>query len=132
MEPDFMIMIIIIIIIYMYILDIWTYICIFMYMQTWKQCALPVITTMAMWQLIHLVTWCTVTHYALCLGCWALFGSLVSAMCNRTSCAQGHELPHSHCGDNREGTLFSWLHIFYAHLTSVRFEYAVYNGSLMT
>ena len=27
--------------------------------------------------------------------------------CNRTSCAQVHELPQSHCGDNREGTLFS-------------------------
>ena len=26
---------------------------------------------------------------------------------NRTSCAQVHELQQSHCGDNREGTLFS-------------------------
>ena len=34
-------------------------------------------------------------------------GSLVPAMCNRTSCAQVHELPQSDCGDNREGTLFS-------------------------
>ena len=25
----------------------------------------------------------------------------------RTSCAQVHELPQRHCGDNREGTLFS-------------------------
>ena len=25
---------------------------------------------------------------------------------NRTSCAQVHELPQSHCGDNRDGTLF--------------------------
>ena len=25
----------------------------------------------------------------------------------RTSCGQVHELPQSHCGDNREGTLFS-------------------------
>ena len=33
-----------------------------------------------------------------------------------------------HCGDNREGTLFSWLHIRYAHLTSVRFENSVYRG----
>ena len=24
-----------------------------------------------------------------------------------TSCDQVHELPQSHCGDNREGTLFS-------------------------
>ena len=28
-------------------------------------------------------------------------------MMNRASCAQVHELPQSHCGDNREGTLFS-------------------------
>ena len=28
-------------------------------------------------------------------------------MMNRTSCVQVHELPQSHCGDNREGTLFS-------------------------
>ena len=26
---------------------------------------------------------------------------------NRTSCAQVHESPQSHCGDNQEGTLFS-------------------------
>ena len=25
----------------------------------------------------------------------------------RKSCAQVHELPQSHCGDNREGTFFS-------------------------
>ena len=28
--------------------------------------------------------------------------------CN--SCVRRHELPQSHCGDNREGTCFSWLH----------------------
>ena len=33
------------------------------YMQSWKQCALPVITTMALWQLMHLGTWCTVTYF---------------------------------------------------------------------
>ena len=27
------------------------------YMQLWKQCALTVITTMALWQLMHLGTW---------------------------------------------------------------------------
>ena len=30
----------------------------------------------------------------------------VAAHATRTSCAQVHELPQSHCGDNREGTLF--------------------------
>ena len=52
----------------------------YIYMQSLKQCALPVITTIALW--LHLGT-------------------------NRTSCAQVHELPQSRCGDNREGTLFS-------------------------
>ena len=56
-------------------------------------------------------------------------------MRNRTSCAQVHELPQSHCGDNREGALFSWLHLYAydAHLASVKFEHsAVCRGSLMT
>ena len=48
------------------------------YVLSCKQCALPVITTMALWQRMHL-----------------------------GSCARVHELPQSHCGDNREGTLFS-------------------------
>ena len=26
------------------------------------------------------------------------------------------ELPQSHCGDNREGKLFSLLHIYHAHV----------------
>ena len=51
---------------------------------------------------------------------------------NRTSCVQVHELPQSHCGDNREGTMFSCIHIYYAHLTSVRIEHPVCHGSLMT
>ena len=33
------------------------------YMQLWKQFALPVITTMALWQLMYLGTWCTVYIY---------------------------------------------------------------------
>ena len=60
------------------------------YMKSWKQCAIPVITTMALWQLMHLGTW------------W---------FCSN-SCTQVHKLPQSHCGNNREGTLFSWLHIY--------------------
>ena len=46
---------------------------------------------------------------------------------NRTSCAQVHELPQNHYGDNRECTLFYIL--FHAHFGSVRFEH---RGSLMT
>ena len=48
------------------------------------------------------------------------------------SCVQVHELPQNHCGDNREGTLFSWLHINYTYLASVKFEHSVCRGSLMT
>ena len=76
------------------------------YMLSWKQCALPVITTMDLWQLIHLSTWCLITH--LHIGTIGIFGSLLPAMCNRTSYAQVHELPQSHRGDNRESALFSW------------------------
>ena len=49
------------------------------------------------------VSWITYDHlyYALCFACWEFFGPLVPAMCNRTSCAQVHELPQSHCGNNR-------------------------------
>ena len=121
------------------------------YIQSWKQCALLLITTMTLQQLIQLGTWCMVTHcwyqwtkkcttskartlivfmiacilcpssfseiWALCVSwitndhlhyapsfaCWAIFGSLVPAMCNHTSCGQVHELPQSHCSDNWEG-----------------------------
>ena len=66
---------------------------------------------------INALLWITYDHlyYAPCLACWALFGSLVPAMCNRTSCAQVRELPQSRSGDNWEGTLFSWLHIYIYH-----------------
>ena len=32
---------------------------------------------------------------------------------NRTCCAPDDELPQSHCGNNRESTLLSWLHRLY-------------------
>ena len=37
----------------------------------------------------------------------ALGHMMYGSSCDRTSCAKVHELPQSHCGDNREGTLFS-------------------------
>ena len=43
-----------------------------------------------------------------------------------------HELPQCHCGDNREATLFSLLHIYQTHLAFVRFEHSVSRGSIMT
>ena len=53
------------------------------------------------------VSWINYDHlyYAPCLASWALFGSLVPVMCNRTSCVQVHELPQSHCGDNMFSSL---------------------------
>ena len=42
-----------------------------------------------------------------------------------SSCAQVHELPQSHGDDNRKGTLFSCLHIYYACLASVKFEHCM-------
>ena len=64
-------------------------------------CAFPVITTMALWKLMHLDIWCT-------------------------SCAQVYELPQSHCGDDEAGALFSGLHIYCAELASVRFEFKLF------
>ena len=39
------------------------------YMLSWKQCALPIITTMALWQLMHLSTCCTVHDVPKCMSC---------------------------------------------------------------
>ena len=44
-----------------------------------------------------------------------------------TSCAQVHELPQSHWGDNREGTLFSWLHIIY-----ILYIYTILRGTYLS
>ena len=41
-------------------------------------------------------------------------------------------MPQSHCGESREDTLFTWLHICYAHHASLRFEQSICRGSLMT
>ena len=38
---------------------------------------------------------------------------------NRASCAPVHKLPQIRCGDNGEGALFSWLHMWYAYLAFV-------------
>ena len=59
------------------------------------------------------VSWITSDqlYYFVCLDFWGLFGSLVPTMCNRTSCAHGHELAQGPGGDNWKGTLFWWFHI---------------------
>ena len=64
-------------------------------MQLWKQWfALPVITTMTLWQLMRLGK-----HY--------------------TPYVQVDELLKSHCGENGKDTFFSWLLLYYAHLASL-------------
>ena len=80
------------------------------------------------------VSWITYDqlYYALCVVCWELSSSLVPSMYNHISCAQVHEFPHNHCSENREGTLFLWLHIYYAHLAFVTFEHFGCRGSLMS
>ena len=49
-----------------------------------------------------------------------IYVSLVPVMCNRTSCAQVHELPQSHRGDSREATLF--FHDIYVLLATISFD----------
>ena len=51
-------------------------------------------------------------------GAWCTVATLF-IMC------QVHELQWSHWCDNREITLFPWLHIYYAYLAPVRFEQCV-------
>ena len=45
-------------------IDIYIYIYIYIYViiLSWKQCALPIITTMALWQIMHLGTQCTLIY----------------------------------------------------------------------
>ena len=63
--------------------------------------------TMALSQLMHLGRWCMIL------------------------CAQAPELSQNYCGDNREGAIFSWLHIYYANIASVRSEHSVCHESLI-
>ena len=68
------------------------------------------------------VSWITYDHlyYALCFACWALFGSFVPAMCSHTSCAQVHELPQTHCGDNIYVILYIQFQIYiYIYIYSI-------------
>ena len=72
------------------------------------------------WYTLHLLLWPLILYSLLCF--LSTFGSLLPAMSNHASCAQVHELPQNHCGDNQEGILPSWLHIYYAHLALTGFE----------
>ena len=92
---------------------IYTYICMYVYMyRSWKQCVLKkFITTMALWQSMHLDM--TYDYYVV----------------NGASCAKVHELPQNHCGDNQGGFRFQDF-VHYTHLA--RSEYFEYHGSCLT
>ena len=64
-------------------------------MQSRKQCALPVITTMALWKLM-LGTWCMVMS---CMSAWA------ATKCSKSKCMSCHKA-HMH-------ELYTW---FYIHI----------------
>ena len=85
----------------------WVYIWVFIYyMQSWKQCALPVIQS-PQWLCYNSYTW----------------GHDV-----RLACAQVHELSQTHCGDNREDTYcFMIPNILHpsCFMWDLRFEYSV-------
>ena len=49
-----------------------------------------------------------------------------------TSCTPMYELLQSSYDDNQEDTLFSWLHMSYSHLASVRFEHIFCRGLHLT
>ena len=102
-------------------------------------CALPVITTMSLWHIVfmiayiyyarfasvrfqHCVLWITYDYlyYAPYLACWDLLGTLVPAMCNRTSSAQVHELPQISWDDKQGSTpcFHDWIYIMLILLLS--------------
>ena len=64
--------------IYVYIMLYIIYCYIYNFMLSWKQCALLVTTTMALWQLIHLGRWCMIYIYTyiIFLCCFATTSSL--------------------------------------------------------
>lgn len=43
------------------------------YMKSWKQYALPVITKLALWQLMHKGKWCMFHHAPRYIGCFKVF-----------------------------------------------------------
>ena len=88
--------------------------------KDWKQCShennVPSRLS-SQWPCYNSSTWADdVSNHTLCVH-----HVPTSCTCNRTSSAQVHELPPSHCSDKWDSTLFSLLHVCYAHLASVRF-----------
>ena len=85
-------------------IDIDTHIYTCAIMKTWKQCALSVITTMVLWQLMRLGTWCKVFMIAYILF-WSCFcKTLVYVKCVICQSAWVTTKPFNHC--------FQWLYIY--------------------
>ena len=79
---------------------------------------------MSMWLIFVVPTWNYLFYFFLKFWLWKhLTYMLFIWGLNIYTCAQVNELPKSHSGDNRKVTLFSWMHINYAHLAFVRFEH---------
>ena len=53
---------------------------------------------------------CSPGHHHNCFVAIHVFGYIMYG-CHK-------KLPQSHCGDDQEGTLFSWLHIYYTQIVS--------------
>ena len=77
------------------------------YTQSWKQCALPAITIMILWQLMHLGTWCAEFLQSHC-GAWV-------------STKPFWWWPERHIV-----FIISWLHIYYDHLASAGLYLCIY------
>ena len=69
----------------------------------------------------------TRTHFICHIWCLTYIQPEIKCLyiCNHENNVLFRLSPQSHCGENREGTLYSWLHICYTHLAFVRFEHSV-------
>ena len=79
------------------------------------------------------LSWITYV-YIITLLTWLVEHSLVNwyqqYVSVHVSFSQVHKFSQFHFVDNQVGILFLLLHVYYAHLASVRFEHSVCLGSL--
>ena len=118
------------ILLYYIIIYLSYYICLIYICSHEKQFALPVITAMALWKLMHLDTWCKSCVQWMSTSCvnHAVHHTVHHTVYHVPKCMSFHKAivvitGRAHC--------FLWLHIYYAHLASVRFEQPVFRGSFM-
>ena len=81
---------------------------------------------------VHSNSW-TFIMLVVLVATWALFGSWIPTMYNRTSCAQVQELLWTHHGDNRECTLDLLItHIYNISLYIFGFLFVVWRWFFFT